>query len=195
MNKKNMILDVADELFANNGYNVSMSDIAKKVGIKVPSIYSHYTNKDEIILLIIEREINRFYSFLFEKMKTMNNNACEENLKNLYYIIIDYIQSKNRLRFWKNISLIQNPELKTRCVHLIYENERILNEKIENIFNEGMKSGNINGVNPKAMTSLYFALIKGVMDMMILYQYPKTELTIFLDNVWNEYYHLLKSRT
>ncbi|MPM75802.1 hypothetical protein SDC9_122796 [bioreactor metagenome] len=57
MDKKEEILVTMTELFAQKGYNTSMSDISKKVGIKVQSIYSHYESKDQIVYLVLKKEI------------------------------------------------------------------------------------------------------------------------------------------
>ena len=61
MSKRDEIIDIMFFLFAEKGYNASMSDLAKLVKIKMPSIFSHFSSKDEIILLVIEKEIPRFY--------------------------------------------------------------------------------------------------------------------------------------
>ncbi len=192
MDKKEEILNAVDLLFANKGYNLSMSDIAKDVGIKVPSIYSHYTGKDAIILLVVEREINYFYDFIFDEMENMKDNAYEENLKIIFYLVITYFKQWNRLRFWRNISLIQYPELKKSCGDLIREKEKLLHEKLHKIFIEGKNAGKINCMNPKGMVSLFFVLIKGAMDMMIVYQNTELDLQSFFDEVWNEYWFSIK---
>ncbi len=50
MSTKDKILKVALELFAAQGVKAtSLSQIAKKVGIKKPSIYNHFKSKDEIV--------------------------------------------------------------------------------------------------------------------------------------------------
>lgn len=52
---KKKILDKALELFAENGYDsVSVGEIAKAVGIKAPSLYSHYPSKQAIFNAIVE---------------------------------------------------------------------------------------------------------------------------------------------
>lgn len=192
MDKKEKILDVTDALFADKGYNVSMSDIAKEVGIKVPSIYSHYSGKDEIILLVIEREINRFYSFLLEEMKNMKEVNCEEKLKKLYYLILNYYKQENRLRFWRGISLIQNTELKMQCGNLVREKEKEVSDELHQIFTEGMKNNRIEGIDAQSMVSFYFVLVRGVMDMMLVYQNVETDLDLFFDKIWREYWFAIK---
>ncbi|HNY22587.1 MAG TPA: TetR/AcrR family transcriptional regulator [Treponemataceae bacterium] len=53
---KGRIVAAALKLFAESGYHaVSVRDIAREVGIKDASIYSHFASKDEILETIIER--------------------------------------------------------------------------------------------------------------------------------------------
>ena len=53
---KERILDIALELFAQNGYlGTSMSDIAKQLGFTKAALYKHYTSKQEILDHIVER--------------------------------------------------------------------------------------------------------------------------------------------
>ena len=53
---KERILDIALELFAQNGYlGTSMSDIAKQLGFTKASLYKHYASKQEILDQIVER--------------------------------------------------------------------------------------------------------------------------------------------
>lgn len=194
MDNKDRILDATDLLFADRGYNLSMSDIAKEVGIKVPSIYSHYSGKDEIILLVVEREINHFYSFLLEEISKMDELSCEEKLKKIYYLILNYYKQENRLRFWKSISLIQNLDLKMQCGDLVREKERLVREVLNQIFEKGTKKNKIDGVDTQGMVSFYFVLVKGVMDMMLVYQNQTNDLDLFYDTIWNEYWISIKNR-
>ena len=59
MDTKHRILDEALTLFSEKGYaNVYVADIAARVGIKAPSLYKHYRNKQAIFDAIIE-EMNK----------------------------------------------------------------------------------------------------------------------------------------
>lgn len=62
MNRKEEIILVTLELAAINGLsNVSMAQIAKKMGIQKPSLYNHFTSKEEII--------SEMYQYLRDKSK------------------------------------------------------------------------------------------------------------------------------
>ena len=61
MNTKQRILDEALTLFSEKGYaNVFVNDIAERVGIKAPSLYKHYKNKQAIFDAIIEEMNSKF---------------------------------------------------------------------------------------------------------------------------------------
>ena len=61
MDTKQKILDEALTLFSEKGYaNVFVADIAERVGIKAPSLYKHYKNKQAIFDAIIEEMNRRF---------------------------------------------------------------------------------------------------------------------------------------
>mgnify|MGYP003638356675 CR=1 FL=1 len=61
---KTRILDAAEGLFANKGYDAtSIVDIAEAVGIRGPAIYKHYSSKADVYDAVIDR--------LFAPMQTI----------------------------------------------------------------------------------------------------------------------------
>ena len=61
MDTKHRILDEALTLFSQKGYaNVYVGEIAEKVGIKAPSLYKHYKNKQAIFDAIVEEMNSRY---------------------------------------------------------------------------------------------------------------------------------------
>lgn len=56
------ILDAAEQLFAEKSYEgTRLREIAARVGIREPSIYSHFTNKAAIYDAVIDRALSPFY--------------------------------------------------------------------------------------------------------------------------------------
>lgn len=58
--RKNEIIDAADELFSKKGYDgTSTSDIIEKVGIARGTLYHHFKSKEDIMDALIERYSDR----------------------------------------------------------------------------------------------------------------------------------------
>ena len=54
--RKNEILDVAEQLFAEKGFdNASTNDIINRIGIARGTLYHHFTSKEEILDAIVDR--------------------------------------------------------------------------------------------------------------------------------------------
>src|ERR1700744_1317248 len=54
------VIDTACELFAERGYRgTSMRDIAETLGVRAPSLYNHVSSKQEILLAIMDKAMDR----------------------------------------------------------------------------------------------------------------------------------------
>ena len=61
------ILDAAEDLFAENGYSAtSLGEVADRVGIRPPSLYNHFRNKEALYEAVLERLLTAFAAPLEE---------------------------------------------------------------------------------------------------------------------------------
>ncbi|MEZ5573421.1 MAG: TetR/AcrR family transcriptional regulator [Halioglobus sp.] len=61
------ILDAAEDLFAEKGYSAtSLGDVADRVGIRSPSLYNHFKNKEALYEAVLERLLTDFSAPLAE---------------------------------------------------------------------------------------------------------------------------------
>ena len=112
MNTKEKIFDVSLDLFSKKGYDsVSLNEIAKGVGIKKSSIYSHYTSKEAILMDIFEHLTNLFeYDELLNSKDLMlrdDNEILIENPELFYHMGSEAIKTMfsevRNLKIWKLI--------------------------------------------------------------------------------------------
>ena len=61
------ILDAAEDLFAEKGYSAtSLGDVADRVGIRSPSLYNHFRNKEALYEAVLARLMEEFSTPLRE---------------------------------------------------------------------------------------------------------------------------------
>lgn len=179
MDKKQEILDAAYELFCAKGFHLSVSELAGEVGIKTPSLYSHFNSKDQILELMILQEIERYYICLEEKMLHLENMDCGSAMKSLFNFILEYFSEYKRLRFWRTLWLIPNEDIKNRFSKLIAEQDTIYTQKMNKCLQKGIENSELRpGVNESALY-LYLSMIQGVIDSMLIYPNSKAAENTF----------------
>ena len=198
MDTKDEILNATFNLFAEKGYNTSMSDIAKKVGIKVPSIYSHFQSKDELIWLVMTQEISCFFDNLNDQIIILDKASedSETKLKTFCFTVFTYYSKPERIRFWKSISLIYNQELREKCRQIVKENEMKMAVSLKNIFVKGKNKGEIKFESLEGSVFLFIAMINGVLDSILLYSETNnkiSELENYKNIIWQAYWNGIKA--
>lgn len=169
MDKKREIIEAAFELFCEKGYHLSMSELAAAVGIKTPSLYSHFSGKDQILELMIQEEIQRYFGCLDARMHNAESMNCKEAMKSLFVFVMEYFGDLKRLRFWRTIPLISNEQLRMKCSRLIAQKDGIYNERMRQCFLNGIKNRELRSGISESSLFLYLTMIQGVLDGMLLY--------------------------
>ena len=100
--KKQLILDTALELFAENGFHAtSMSQVAKKAGVSKGLAYNYFESKQDILDEIVKTGFESIYShFDLNQDGILTRDEFEHFIRNSFKAI-----SKNR-KFWKLYSAI-----------------------------------------------------------------------------------------
>ena len=192
MDKKREILEAAFVLFCEKGCHLSMSELAGMVGIKTPSLYSHFNNKDQILETMVTERILHFYTCLQQKMKDLSCKGSEETMRSLYLFILAYYGESNRLRFWRGIPFIEEEALRNTCIRLIAQKDGIFHEQMQSCFSSGKARGEIRSDAGKASLHLYFSMMQGVLDGMLFHQDEKVEIP-FSEELFAAYWAGIKT--
>ncbi len=137
LNRKQELELKATELFKEKGYTASsMRDLATKVGIEAPSLYSHISSKEEILRTICFRIANEF----FEAIELVDQKAHNSSYTILESYIVSHIQviikntSASLVFFneWKHLSEPYLGEFKSKRSEYERRFHRILKKGMEN---------------------------------------------------------------
>lgn len=190
--KKEIILAMKTE-FALKGYMASMSDISKKVGIKVPSIYSHFKGKDEIVLLAIQDEIETFSKYYRSNLIWPSELSVEVILKRLFFAYIDYFKDLNKLRFWNNFDLIPNMELRYASLTLYKQYMLKLQSEIKPIYEQGIMGREIRSdLDPEAYL-MFIVTLQGVLRGMLKFEGFDNPSDLYYEKIWKMYWESIKN--
>jgi len=88
--KKQLVIDTAKELFCKNGYhNTTTNEIAKQAGLSIGTLYSYFADKETILLELLE-QYNEYFYKVFEFIDTEENNLLFKNdLRKWLYCLVD----------------------------------------------------------------------------------------------------------
>lgn len=98
------ILDVAERRFSERGFDAtSLADIADEVGIRSPSLYKHFINKDEMFVAVLERLLDPYFDILHRILDVpMDQDQAEVNLRT---VLRFYFASPNLARLLQHVAL------------------------------------------------------------------------------------------
>jgi TetR/AcrR family transcriptional regulator len=93
--KKERILDAAFERFKHFGFlKTTVDEIAKQAQVGKGTIYSYFSNKEEILVALVDREFKKGFTIIVEAMAQEQNTIGK--LRKMLQTSFDYFH-KNKL--------------------------------------------------------------------------------------------------
>lgn len=137
--RKNEIIDAADELFSQKGYDgTSTNDIIKKVGIARGTLYHHFKSKEDIMDALIERYSDRLLGAA-QEIATDKSIPVVERL--IEVVMAMNLSGKSSKEIMEQIHKPQNALMHQKIQKVIFnEVPPILTE----IIREGIEQGMFN---------------------------------------------------
>lgn len=157
-NTKKMLIEVARELFALHGKKeVTMNDIAEASKKGRRTLYTYFTNKEEIYKAVIDRELET----VLERLNKVSNEAKEPDIKLTNHIITHLDAIKDVVN--------RNGSLRADFFHDIYEVERTrrkidIKEQalIKKILADGVEKKLFKRMDVELSSIVLFYAIKGL---------------------------------
>jgi AcrR family transcriptional regulator len=104
------ILDTAEQLFAERGFEgASLGEVANRVGIRGPSLYSHFESKWRLYEAVLERLLDPFFAMLDELAAT--RPSPERSRASLERMVAHHVAHPNLARLVQQAALAGGPQL------------------------------------------------------------------------------------
>lgn len=146
-NKKRMILEISRDLFAKYGFSkTTLDDIANALGMKKPSLYYYYNNKEAILFDVIQNEkktyLNELTAAIKSKLKICDKVLEYERAK------IKYLRAAvNPYDMTVSLYLEIKNKIQTVLEEIIKDEETI----VKQIIDEGIKNNEIKKCDSKGL--------------------------------------------
>lgn len=144
MTKKDHILECAEELFAENGYNgTSVRALAQKAGVNIAMISYYFGSKEELFANLVEYRV----SVLRERIQGIQkvDASSMEKMERLIDVYVDRIFSQFRFHriLHRQISLQRRSELNELIIQVLMKNV----DEVRKLINEGIESGEFRKID------------------------------------------------
>lgn len=189
---KERIIAVAYNLFSEKGYNATLDEIAKVVGIRTPSIYSHFESKEELFLAVISQEIDDFFSSFEMELENLAEQTIYKQIKGAFFFAIGYFKQNGRTRFWRNIPLITQDNLRNQFREMILQNDQKFTVKMITLFEKGVERKELRPNVTESSAFLLLAMIQGILDGMLLYDGDEAFVERFAAKTWEAFWDGVK---
>ena len=169
MNTKKRIIEEALVSFSERGYSdVYVGDIAKAVGIKAPSLYKHFKNKQEIFEAILD-ELKSSYAEQALSIGINGNNASadagiyteisEEKLIEIGKNLFLYFLHDNHVSLFRKLLTLEqfhNSELATLYSRQYFDDPMTYQGELFKLL---IKTGKLKNVAPQVLALQFYAPI------------------------------------
>jgi AcrR family transcriptional regulator len=157
--RERLVLDAAEELLAEKGYHeMSIDEIAARVGVSKGTVYLHFSSKEELVLAQLERGMRRFIQSV--DVVVLSAASPSEKLRSLIELI--YSQSfRDCAQFVTSIH--ESPDLRNRLMERkreFHDQWDALSQRVSAVFDEGKALGVFDSTIPTAvMASVFWGLL------------------------------------
>ena len=176
--RKNEIIEMATELFKEKGYSgTSMRDIAAKVGVEAPSLYSHYENKEAILQNICFTMAHKFLDS-FEEINSERDETYVEQLQQVIrkHVLLITSNLSQVAVFWNEWRYMTEPYFND-----FVKMQRTYERGIKEIIDRGISAGQFKKVNSTFTTMAILSSLNGIQKWHNYTISPEEMATSFAD--------------
>lgn len=157
------IRDAALIHFARDGYEgASLRAIADEVGIKKPSIYAHFSNKDDLFLHTLSHAFTEVQRHTLEYFRDHAHLSLEERLKGLLTWVEYEYNTQASARFMLRMCYFPPLALYNDVMGLVYPFLDGLERSLKRLLQRAIREGELPSIASEQVAVAFMTLLDGV---------------------------------
>jgi AcrR family transcriptional regulator len=181
------ILRAALSSFAVNGYEgTTLAHVAGAVGIRKPSLYNHFSSKDELFFTVAKNVMEEWIEVMLTSSYAHNKKPAEQRI---YLVLADsthFIQQKHEGMLYKRLMLFP-PAALVEDLRMLVESG---DEKMDEILKDFYEQGRNEGILIDSFTVFragFYCLMDGLFTESFIYR-EKEEFQERLEGAWTVFW-------
>lgn len=165
------IKQAALTMFTESGYEgAALSEIAKAVGIKTPSIYAHYKSKEQLFVQLIQEVIAEELKQYVELLREMEQEPIKQQVYRLFAFFTDLNHITTGQAFLKRTILVPPRHLRDQLRQDFMRHENELSEGIAAVLHKGAAEGLFNPEEEERLIAVFYVCVDGLLVENQLYE-------------------------
>lgn len=192
---RSRILRAALLRFSQSDYTAtSLKDIASDVGIKAPSIYAHFTSKEQLYGEVYVKSIEDHRDYFTARIAHATERAPIERLHLLFTGVRDFYRLRPELlEFHLSTALGHNRAQEPGTADTFQGWDEDLSAAVQEAYLAGVSRGQFTSLPPEAFTSHFICLLDGLFLQMG--HYPPALYDAHLTQTWDVLVQFLTAHT
>jgi AcrR family transcriptional regulator len=159
------------QVFAQKGYHgTSLNDVAEMVGIKKPSLYAHFKNKDDLYTTILTEIMDTFKDRVTLTPMDFEKLSAKELLLKFVNQMVDYWKDETLGLLYKRSLLFPEDRFKLMIHEQFVETEVFTTNILKQIFKKGFQNKEINNQPVEPLIDAYYCLVDGLFVQRFFYE-------------------------
>ncbi|MFA1819537.1 TetR/AcrR family transcriptional regulator [Virgibacillus oceani] len=183
---RDKILQAALSSFAINGYEgTTLAHIAGAVGIRKPSLYNHFTSKDELFFTVAEKVMKEWIEVMVTSAHAHKVKPTEQRIYLVLADSTDFIRGKHEGMLYKRLMLFPPAALVEDLRRLVQAGDEKIDEILKDFYEQGRNEGVLNDSFPVFRAGFY-CLMDGLFTESFIYR--EEEFQDRLEGAWTVFY-------
>ncbi len=185
----------AAELFAERGYaGASMTDIARRVGVRKPSLYNYYPSKEELFMDLLERSLDAWAEASSPVLD--EDGSHRDRLRRHLERAVDFAGHNPHATAMCRLAVAQvSGDFGKRVQSRLLEERVEYQSRIEAFFDEALRDGEVLGETSEILTLAWLTFLDGVLTHQLFAGEDRQPYYLeHLDELWRLFWRGIAAR-